>query len=93
MSNIFEQTFAKMNFFELLEENDIKVYCYETANDDRYLIASNELGNTPTENENILIACYSNQDVFLWKKEFKKIEQLFLIYKENENFIKNLEIL
>jgi len=91
MSDKLAQIFAKMNFFELPEDNGVIVYCYETNGDDRYLIASDELGNTPKETENIIIACYSEQDAFSWKIEFKTIDQLVAAYHENKNFIDVLD--
>lgn len=93
MSDTLKQIFAKMNFFELVEDNEQIIYCYEVKDDGNYLIASNELGNTPKEGEIIIIACYSPQDTFLWKMELNNIQNLLTFYQEHEkeDFIKALQ--
>ncbi len=85
--------FEKMDFFELQEDDNTIVYCYEQESYPYYLIASNELGETPTESQDIIIACYdSSSDVFLWKLEFSSINELQDLYnQDNSKFLQLLE--
>ena len=80
ISAILEQ----MDFFEVTEDDGTVVYCYEPEENGEYLIASNDAGETPQTGQPVIIACYSPQDAFLWKAEFKNVEQIFEIYKNSD---------
>ena len=73
----------KMDFFELVEDDGTIVYCYEPDENGEYLILSNDMGETPHKDQPVIVACYSPQDAFLWKAEFKNIGQLFEIYEKS----------
>lgn len=91
---MMEEIFFDMGFEAETTEEDIVVYILEDENSQSYFLATDDLGNTPTEEGEIIVACYSAEDVYLWSSEFENIDELFDLFKTSgsqEKFIENLK--
>lgn len=80
----FIEMFEEMGFFETMEDDDTFVYCYEPKEDGDYLIVSDEMGNTPKEGSPFIVACYGDNDAFLWQVEFEQPGDFYEIYRNSQ---------
>lgn len=88
-----ETIFYDMGFDSETTGEDIVVYILDDNDGQAYFLATDDLGNTPTEEGEIIVACYSMDDVYLWSSEFENITELFELYKSSgsqEKFIESL---
>ena len=61
------------------EEEHIPIYGMDFTQDDAYIIVTDDSGKTPLTNKDTLVlACYNNDDCFLWGKE---LENYFALEK------------
>lgn len=89
-----EDIFYDMGFDTETTEEDTIVYILEDQASQSYFLATDDLGNTPSEDGEIIVACYSADDVYLWSSEFENITELFNLFKTSgspEKFIENLK--
>ena len=84
--------FETLGFWEdETDEEHIVIYGMDFPSENAYIIVTDDSGKTPATNKDTLvIACYDNDDCFLWGKELQNWFALEKLVTENKAETKEL---
>lgn len=83
MANL-TQEFEELNFWETTtEEENIAIYGMDFPETNNYILITDENGKTLTDYDKVIVvACYDENECFLWGKELKNFNSLKELVEE-----------